>query len=140
MKQDSFVGTNNFDHVTLTLDFDLFFNFNFVNNFELWELKLWYFTWTFHDSRPFCVYQKFWPCDLDLGDWPFLFWKTLTLLVTHSHAYSMRQNLSVGANNSYHACYLDLGVGVGWKFLSQWKPTCWHRDLVPGVWFSFWTR
>ena len=69
--------------VTLTLDFDQFFeNFNLANNFcfKQWVLEIWYSTWIFPVIRPFRGYHYFSPCDLYLGVWPFF--ETLTLLIT----------------------------------------------------------
>ena len=74
-------------HISLTL----------LITFEQWVLERWYFTWVFLVIRPFRGYHYFWPCDLDLGVWPFF--KTLTLLITFeqwvlelwyiSHEYSL---------------------------------------------------
>ena len=38
--------------------------------FQQWVLELCCFTWVFLVIRPFCKYQHFLHCDLDLGVWP----------------------------------------------------------------------
>ena len=38
--------------------------------FQQLVLELWYFTWIFYETRPSHGNQQFWPCDLNLNDWP----------------------------------------------------------------------
>ena len=70
------VGTIIFCPVTLTLEFDPFFeNVNLVINLwtvstEQWVLELGYFTWVFIVLNPFRGCHYFLHCDLDLGVWP----------------------------------------------------------------------
>ena len=75
------VGTIIFYPVTLTLEFDPFFeNFNLANNFWTVSARAWYFTWIFTEIRPFHGYHYFLPCDLDLGVCSIFF--KLTLFIT----------------------------------------------------------
>ena len=64
-----------FNPVTLTLEFDLFFNLS--NNFWTVSAR----ALIFYETRPSRWYQQFWPYDLDLGASP-TFWKFLAMLRT----------------------------------------------------------
>jgi hypothetical protein len=46
-------------------------------SFEWYVLGLWYFSWAFLLSRPFCGYHQIWLCELDLG-----VFKTLTMPIS----------------------------------------------------------
>ena len=56
-------------------------NLTLVITFQPLEIRLSYYTCWFLVIRPFCPYQKIWPCDLDLDFWP-TFEKNLTLAIT----------------------------------------------------------
>ena len=45
-------------------------NLTLAITFEPREIRLSYYRYVFLVARPFCPYQKFWPCDLDLDFWP----------------------------------------------------------------------
>ena len=45
-------------------------NLTLVITFQPIEIRLSYYTCWFLVTRPFCPYQKIWPCDLDLDFWP----------------------------------------------------------------------
>ena len=45
-------------------------NLTLAITFEPKEIRLSYYTCWFLVTRPFCLYQKNWPCDLDLDFWP----------------------------------------------------------------------
>ena len=45
-------------------------NLTLTITFEPREIRLSYYTCWFLLTRPFCPYQKNWPCDLDLDFWP----------------------------------------------------------------------
>ena len=47
-------------------------NLTLAITFEPREIRLSYYMHVFLLARPFCPYQKFWPCDLDLDFWPTL--------------------------------------------------------------------
>ena len=56
-------------------------NVTFDITFEPKKIRLSYYIWGFLVTRPFCSYQKFWPCDFDLDFWP-SFEQNLTLEIT----------------------------------------------------------
>ena len=56
-------------------------NLTLAITFEPREIRLSYYRYVFLVARPFCPYQKFWPCDIDLDFWP-TFEKNLTLTIT----------------------------------------------------------
>ena len=61
-----FVGTIIFYLVTLTWEYDLFFqNFNLANNFWIVSARAIYFTWISLLMRSFCRYLIFWPWHLN---------------------------------------------------------------------------
>ena len=66
--QDFSEGINNFDPVTLTLEFDLFLiTLTLLLIFENWVLELWFFTWVFFFDKTFMRVPTFfypWPCSL----------------------------------------------------------------------------
>ena len=87
------IGTNDFDLVTLNLEFDLLFeNFDFANNFWTVNVK------SFYISTEYFVRLK-----LSVGTINFLLWnldflKILTLVITVlKHEYPLSLDLSVGA-------------------------------------------
>ena len=45
-------------------------NLTLAITFEPREIRLSYYRYVFLVARPFCPYQKFWPCDLNLDFWP----------------------------------------------------------------------
>ena len=65
--QDLCVRTKNFDLVTLTFDL-LSRKINLAYNF--WTKRLSYYICWSLVTRAFFLYQKFWPCDLNLDFWP----------------------------------------------------------------------
>ena len=56
-------------------------NLTLAITFEPREIRISYYRYVFLVARPFCPYQKFWPCVLDLDFWP-TFEKNLTLAIT----------------------------------------------------------
>ena len=56
-------------------------NLTLTITFELKGIGLSYYAPVFAVARPFCQYQNFWSCDLDLQLWP-TFEKNLTLAIT----------------------------------------------------------
>ena len=56
-------------------------NLTLAITFEPREIRLSYYRHAFLATRPFCLYRKFWPGDLDLDFWP-TFEKNLTLALT----------------------------------------------------------
>ena len=103
--QDLSVGTKTFDPVTLTLTFDLLLKklilaFTFVPK----EIGLSYYSWIFIVARPFCPYQHFLFCDLDLNfdlvlkkkvNLGIYFWISEREGFHITHGYYLLQDLSV---------------------------------------------
>ena len=69
--QDLSDGTMRFDHVTLTMTFDLHFgNLSLPITVLPLDIRLSYLACVFLMTRPFWWYHKFWSCDLDPYLWP----------------------------------------------------------------------
>ena len=65
------VGTILFFLLPCDLDLGvwLFKTLTLIITIKQWVLELWYFKWTFHETRPSGGYQQFWPYNLDLCNW-----------------------------------------------------------------------
>ena len=71
-----------FDTVTLTLEFDPFFeNFNLANNFWTVSTRALIFHMSIPYDQTFPWVPLFLTCDFDLGVWP-IFMETLTFFIT----------------------------------------------------------